>query len=136
MFRKEVDLMKCSEILEVIKRYETMTSKEIQDELKPIIKSYDKEFLSKHLEMSKEQLYRICKRLFVENNERVQFTTYIKIVTLGKNPDYVEKVYKPRKKRVKRTPEQRKIALKEYQKKYYEEVTKKKRQEKKENGNK
>lgn len=122
--------MKCSEILEVIKRYETMTSKEIQDELKPIIKSYDKEFLSKHLEMSKEQLYRICKRLFVENNERVQFTTYIKIVTLGKNPDYVEKVYKPRKKRVKRTPEQRKIALKEYQKKYYEEVTKKKRQEK------
>lgn len=122
--------MKYSEILEVIKRYETMTSKEIQDELKPIIKSYDKEFLSKHLEMSKEQLYRICKRLFVENNERVQFTTYIKIVTLGKNPDYVEKVYKPRKKRVKRTPEQRKIALKEYQKKYYEEVTKKKRQEK------
>ena len=122
--------MKCSEILEAIKRYETMTSKEIQDELKPIIKSYDKEFLSKHLEMSKEQLYRICKRLFVENNERVQFTTYIKIVTLGKNPDYVEKVYKPRKKRVKRTPEQRKIALKEYQKKYYEEVTKKKRQEK------
>ena len=122
--------MKYSEILEAIKEYEALTSEEIQDELKPIIKSYDKEFLSKHLEMSKEQLYRICKRLFVENNERVQFTTYIKIVTLGKNPDYVEKVYKPRKKRVKRTPEQRKIALKEYQKKYYEEVTKKKRQEK------
>lgn len=124
-------------ILEAIKEYEALTSEEIQNEIKPIIKSYDKEFLSNYLGVSKEHLYRICKRLFVENNERVQFTTYIKIVALGKNPYYVEKIYKPRKKRVNTTPEERKEALKEYQKKYYKEVTKKKRQEKKEkNGNK
>lgn len=122
--------MKYSEILEAIKEYEALTSEEIQSEIKPIIKSYDKEFLSSYLGVSKEHLYRICKKLFVENNERVQFTTYIKIVTLGKNPDYVEKIYKSRKKRVNTTPEERKEALKEYQKKYYEEVTKKKRQEK------
>jgi hypothetical protein len=123
--------MKHLEILEAIKEFVTLTSEQIQNEIKPIIKSYDKEFLSSYLGVSKEHLYRICKRLFVENNERVQFTTYIKIVALGKNPYSVEKVYKPRKKRINTTPEKRKEALRDYQKKYYEEVTKKKRQEKK-----
>lgn len=119
------------EILEEIKKYEALTSEEIQNEIKPIIKSYDKEFLSRYLGVSKEHLYRICKKLFVENNEKIQFTTYIKIVALGKNPDYIEKVYKARKKRINTTPEERKETLKEYQKKYYKEVTKKKRQERK-----
>lgn len=128
--------MEYLKILEIIKEYEALTSEEIQNEIKPIIKSYDKEFLSSYLGVSKEHLYRICKKLFVENNERIQFTTYIKIMALGKNSDYLERVCKPRKKRVNTTPEERKEALKEYQKKYYEEVTKKKRQEKKKNSNK
>lgn len=126
--------MEYLEILESIKEYETMTSEEIQNNVKPIIKSYDKDFLVEYLGVSKEHLYRICKKLFVENQERMQFTTYIKIMTLGANPDYVAKSYKSRKKRTNRTPEERKEALKNYQRKYYEEVTKKKRQEKRNDG--
>lgn len=114
-------------ILEAIKQYDNMTSMEIQNQVKPIIKSYDKEFLCVYLGVSKEHLYRVCKKLFVENNEHLQFTTYIKIMQLGKNPDYVEKEYKVRKKCSNKTPEERKEILKEYQRKYYEEVTKKKR---------
>lgn len=123
-------------ILEAIKEYEKMTSEEIQKQIKPIIKSYDKNFLCSYLGVSKEHLYRICKKLFIENNERLQFTSYVKIMELGKNPDYIEKEYKIRQKRINKTPEERKEALKKYQQKYYEEVTKKKRQEKRNSGNK
>lgn len=123
--------MEYSLILEAIKEYDNMTSLEIQNQIKSIIKSYDKEFLAKYLDVSKEHLYRVCKKLFVENNERVQFTTYVKIMELGKNPDHKVRKYKEGQKRTNKTPEERKAALKEYQQKYYKEVTKKKRQEKK-----
>lgn len=44
------------EISKAIQEYEAMTSEEIQNELKPIIKSYDKDFLVSYLGTSKENL--------------------------------------------------------------------------------
>ena len=103
-----------------------MTSEEIQNNIKPIIKSYSKEFLSEYLEVSKENLYRMCKSLFVKNNEKIRFTTYVKIMSLGINPKYNGKrFYRSRK-----TPEEIKTKQKEYQHRYYMEVTKKKRAQK------
>lgn len=86
------------EIAKAIEEFDSMTSEEIQNNIKPIIKSYSKEFLSEYLGVSKENLYRMCKSLFVRNNEKIRFTTYIKIMSLGVNPKYNGKrFYKSRK---------------------------------------
>ena len=77
--------MNYKEIEKEIQIFESMTSKEIQDKVKPIIKSYNRDFLSKYLGISKSHLYRMCKKLFVENNEKTEFTTYVKIMSLGIN---------------------------------------------------
>ena len=71
------------EIAKAIEEFDSMTSEEIQNNIKPIIKSYSKEFLSEYLGVSKENLYRMCKSLFVRNNEKIRFTTYIKIMSLS-----------------------------------------------------
>ena len=120
------------EIAKAIEDFDSMTSEEIQNNIKPIIKSYSKEFLSEYLGVSKENLYRMCKSLFVRNNEKIRFTTYIKIISLGKtsvqkstgnNNDIVHL-------RTRKTPEEIKAKQKEYQHRYYVEVTKKKRAQK------
>ena len=134
------------EIAKAIEDFDSMTSEEIQNNIKPIIKSYSKEFLSEYLMVSKENLYRMCKSLFVRNNEKIRFTTYIKIMSLGINPKYNGKrFYKSRKTsvqkstgnnndivhiRTRKTPEEIKAKQKEYQHRYYMEVTKKKRAQK------
>lgn len=134
------------EIAKAIEDFDSMTSEEIQNNIKPIIKSYSKEFLSEYLGVSKENLYRMCKSLFVRNNEKIRFTTYIKIMSLGINPKYNGKrFYKLRKTsvqkstgnnndivhlRTRKTPEEIKAKQKEYQHRYYVEVTKKKRAQK------
>ena len=41
--------MEALEVLKEIQNFENMTSEEIQNILKPIIKSYDKDFLSEYL---------------------------------------------------------------------------------------
>lgn len=79
--------MDYTEIVKAIKEFEAMTSQEIQDQVKPIIKSYDIGFLSEHLGVSKAQLYRLCKKLFVERKEKTSFTLYAGIMALGINPD-------------------------------------------------
>ena len=79
------------DIAKAIQDYDSMTSEEVQNNIKPIIKSYSKDFLSTYLGVSKENLYRMCKSLFVRNNEKIRFTTYIKIMSLGINPEYYGK---------------------------------------------
>lgn len=74
-------------ILDEIIKFENLTSQEIQDELVPIIKSYNIDFLSKLLNVSKDHIHRICKSLFVNKNERVSFKLYIKLLALGKTKD-------------------------------------------------
>ena len=134
------------EIVEAIEIYESMTSEEIQNDIKPIIKTYNKDFLSTYLKVSKENLYRMCKSLFVKNNEKIRFTTYVKIMSLGINREYNGKrAYKLRKSceckstgnnndivhiGSRKTPEEIKAKQKEYQHRYYMEVTKKKRAQK------
>lgn len=134
------------DIAKAIEDYDSMTSEEVQNNIKPIIKSYSKDFLSTYLGVSKENLYRMCKSIFVRNNEKIRFTTYIKIVSLGINPEYYGKrICKPMAKgarknskdenisictRTRKTPEEIKAKQKEYQHRYYMEVTKKKRAQK------
>lgn len=78
-------------ILDEIIKFENLTSQEIQDELVPIIKSYDINFLSKLVNVSKDNIHRICKSLFVNKNQRVSFKLYIKLLALGKVKDKEEK---------------------------------------------
>ena len=89
-------------ILEAIKEYNSMTSLEVQEQIKPIIKSYPKDFLSNHLGLSESHLLRMCKKLYVDNGEKPLFHNYIKIMELGINP----------------------LSKEEYKKRYYEELIK------------
>lgn len=74
--------MEYKKIYKAITEYEKMTSLEIQEQIKPIIKSFDKDFLSEYLGVSKSHLFRMCKKLYVENGEKPLFTNYIKIMRL------------------------------------------------------
>lgn len=76
-------------ILDEIIKFENLTSQEIQDELVPIIKSYNIDFLSKLVNVSKDNIHRICKSLFVNKNQRVSFKLYIKLLALGKAKEEV-----------------------------------------------
>ena len=69
--------------------YNNMSSKEVQDILKPIIKKYNKHFLSEYLGISESVLYRLCKKLFVENNEKPSFEIFITIVMMDKKPQLI-----------------------------------------------
>lgn len=71
-------------ILNEINRFEKLTSQEIQDELVPIIKSYNINYLAGLINVSKSNLQRICKRLFVNKNGRISFELYVKLLALGK----------------------------------------------------
>lgn len=74
--------MDYAKIYKAIQDYEKMSSLEIQEQIKPIIKYYDKDFLSEYLGVSKSHLFRMCKKLYVENEEKPLFTNYIKIMKL------------------------------------------------------
>lgn len=116
-------------ILEAINKYNSMTSVEIQNKLKPIIKTYNKDYLTERLGITKHYIYRISKKWFAEKGLRVNFELYLKIMAMGVNPDYTGKrSYKTTGiKRSKKTPEEVAEARREYQRRYYAEVTKKKR---------
>ena len=72
-------------ICKVMNAYEKLTSLDIQNKLKPIIKHFGVNYLSECTGISKHYLHRICKKLFVENNEKVSFETYVRIVTMTRN---------------------------------------------------
>lgn len=126
--------MNYKSIQAAIEVYERMSAQEVQDQVKPIIKSYDKEVLAKKLGLSENTLYQYCKTWFVEEGKKPDFTAYIGIMALGMNP---EKRIRSRKCRTYqrhsqcKDPEKIKQSLKEYQHRYYLEVTKKKRAEEK-----
>ena len=96
-------MIEYSKILEAIEEYNNMTSLEVQEQLKPIIKSYPKEFLANYLGLSESHLFRMCKKLYVDNGEKPLFHNYIKIISLGINP----------------------LSKKEYKKIYYKGIIKK-----------
>lgn len=75
--------------------YDKKTSLEIQEELAPIIKRFNKRFLENYIGVSSSHLLRICKSLYVRNNEKPNFETYIRIKMLEKNFSMIEpKPYK------------------------------------------
>ena len=100
-------------IYDAVMEYEKMTPLEIQEQIKPIIKSYKRKVLADKLGISESALCLYCKNPFVKDGRKPGFVTYIKIMSIGINETPI----------VKET-------LKEYRHRYYIEVTKKKRAEK------
>lgn len=77
-------------IYKCIEEYDKKTSLEVQNELVPIIKSFKKSFLEDYIGISKSYLYRICKNLYVRNNEKPNFDVYIRIKMLEENYSLIE----------------------------------------------
>lgn len=123
-------------IQDAIIEYENMTSLEIQNQVMPIIKSYNVNFLSEKIGVSKEVLYKCCKKGFVIKDWKLSFEIYIKIMAMGSNENPKGETRgrpagrilteEERKQRAAQSKEKRK----EYQHRYYMEVTKKKKAEK------
>ena len=90
----------------------SMSSLEIQNQIKPIIKSYGFKELSNMLNVSEGTLRRYCKKAMIENDERPKFDVYVRLLALGVNPNLQIKVKKD---------------MKEYMHEYYLNVLKSKR---------
>lgn len=126
--------MKYADILEEIERYDRMTSEEIQNDVKPIIKSYSKNILSYYLNVSPSHLFRICKKMFVDNNERLKYDMYVKIMAIQENPEKFAEYIQSHEKEIgattrnKNNPQATSEQKRKYQHEYYLNVTKKKRQ--------
>lgn len=135
--------------------YEALTPKEVQKQIIPIIKSYDRKYLSEKINVAPDTLVNMTKRIFVDMDKKPSFTNYIKIMAIGINDGTAptqqrtqqrkrfltdaeieerrqkreeEKAEKIRVREVKR--EVTKQKNREYAKAYYQNVTKAKRKNK------
>ena len=135
--------MDYKEIQKAIVEYNNMSSQDVQEQIKPIIKSYNRKDLATKLGISKEALYTYCKTWFAKEDKKPQFAIYIGIMALGESKEPVKnnrgrktlsETKRIQKTQTRKEKEQNKAVqkekLKEYQHKYYMEVTKKKRAEK------
>lgn len=118
-------------IKKCIDDYDGMSPTDVQNQIKPIIKSYRVDDLAAMLGVSTELLYCFCKKQYVVNNKKPSFATYIEIMAVGVNPECkcIDKsTWDGRSERVVKGTYADK---KEYQHLYYMEVTKIKRRMKK-----
>lgn len=72
-------------INDAIIAYETLTPEEVQKQITPIIKSYDRKYLSNKTGIAPDTLINMTKRIFVDMDKKPSFTTYIKIMAMGIN---------------------------------------------------
>lgn len=131
--------------------YEALTPEEVQKQIIPIIKSYDRKYLSEIINIAPDTLINMTKRVFVDMDKKPSFTTYVKIMAIGINDGAAPTQQRKRiltdaeieERRQKRKAEKaEKIRLKdaqkestrqrhkEYAKAYYQNVTKAKRKNK------
>ena len=135
-------------INDAIIAYEALTPEEVQKQIAPIIKSYNRKYLSEKINVAPDTLINMTKRIFVDMDKKPSFTTYIKIMAMGINDGAAPTQQRKRiltdaeieERRQKREAEKaEKIRLKEtqkeathqrykeYAKAYYQNVTKPKR---------
>lgn len=135
-------------INDTIIKYESLTPEEVQKQIAPIIKSYDRKYLSDKTGIAPDTLINMTKRIFVDMDKKPSFTTYIKIMAMeindGTAPTQQRKrilteaeIEERRQKREEEKMEKMKIREtkkeatrqrhKEYAKTYYRNVTKPKR---------
>lgn len=74
-------------IYEAMQSYEKMSSYEVQSQITPIIKSYDKSYLSEVTGISEHTLCNMIKRIFADMDKKPSFVAYIKLMSLGLNAD-------------------------------------------------
>lgn len=65
--------------------YEALTPEEVQKQITPIIKSYDRKYLSDKTGIAPDTLINMMKRIFVDMDKKPSFTTYVKIMAMGIN---------------------------------------------------
>lgn len=128
-------------IYDSIIEYENMQPQEILDQIIPIIKSYNKQYLSTVTNISEHTLYQYCKTLYINSGKKPEFDNYIKLMCIDVNSDSKKynngvKVKRPNAGRKKKeyTKEEieelnriKKENKAKYQREYYFRVTKKKR---------
>lgn len=74
--------MNYKEIVSAIEAYNSMTSAEVQEVIKPIISACDKKALSEYLGITVHSIYQYCKEFYVANNSKPEFVTYVKLLAL------------------------------------------------------
>ena len=70
------------EIKTAISAYDKMTPAEVQEAITPIIKACDKKALSEYLGITIHSIYQYCRKVYVDNNCKPEFTTYAKLMAL------------------------------------------------------
>ena len=122
--------MDYKEIVEIIDEYYAKTTDEIRKELQTIARTYlfhsgDLQAFCDKLHVSKHTVYMITKN---NHTYRPSFEVYVRIKSIGQNPDFDSRSEKPKATaRCSKSEED----VRAYQHNYYMEVTKKKRAEKK-----
>lgn len=80
-----VNKMDYKYICDMMEQYDNMTPEEVQNQVKPIIKSYNRRFLSEQLGISVDTTYNLCKKVYVARGNKPSFALYVKIMNLGIN---------------------------------------------------
>lgn len=70
------------EIKTAISAYDKLTPAEVQEAITPIIKACDKKALSEYLGITVHSIYQYCRKVYVDNNCKPEFTTYAKLMAL------------------------------------------------------
>lgn len=90
--------MNYAEILKAIKAYNAMTPEDVQETIKPIIKSWDIEFLAERLNITSGAIYQMNKKCYVARGMKPTFEHYASLMNLGVNPEHKKKEDKRKEK--------------------------------------
>lgn len=70
------------EIKTAIESYDKMTPAEVQEAIMPVIRACDKKALSEYLGITIHSIYQYCRKCYVENGCKPDFTTFAKLMAL------------------------------------------------------
>lgn len=112
-------------VMEEIEKYDGMDNSQIQQDLMPIISTYNVKSLADYTGISTHTLYYICRKAFARGETSISFTTYAKLMAFWEKDKGLGKLARLKSKR-------QKADRKQYQHEYYVNVTREKRAKKKE----
>ena len=112
--------MDYAKILKAIKAYNAMTPAEVQETIKPIIKSWNVEFLAEKLGITPSAIYQMCKKCYVVRGMKPNFESYVILMNLGTSPEPKERKARKKKELTAEEIAEARAKRKEYQKRYYQ----------------
>lgn len=121
--------MNYEEIIKAMDDYDKLTPAEVQEAIRPIIKSHNVEDISEKIGVAVGSVYQWNKRHYVEVGMKPKFEHYVRIMALGVNDSYVKTITnrKTGERKAILTKEEREVKRREYAKRYHQEVIKKKK---------